>query len=786
MRLLSIDEPSETLGFADVCLKRTYGNVFSLLVFLEMLQTEGLLQYSLGKFKWSWDEQKILSATAATSNVVDLMKQKIEKLPDSVSQRLSIAACLGFSFEPAILNNVWTTISEQQESTELTEPGGKEDDEIESFLLLAEQEGFLEIGPDSTTAYRWVHDKVQEAAISLVPPDKLPILKAQVGNILVRELDDKYVDSYIFTVVNLLHEGGVPEDESERIQLAELSLRASRKAKDQSAFESAGKYATIGVEALPANKWSDHYLLTLDLYSTTAEVEGFLGNIDRLEELYKEVIDQKDRPLFDKLRVYHAVISYMLGALGKHNNLSAIEILVEILAQLGLSFPKRKRAISRLRKSGTRKAKKSMSSLRLEDISNLPMMQDPVHLETMRLLDQLFTATYMAASDLMPLTIFERIRLTLEHGLSEYSTLAFAGLALYFRDDPALASKTGTFARLVMTIIDSKNVDAKAEMWLTTFVFCWTEPITRMSSRLLKSYETGLSVGDNENAIWCIAQYIVIAFQSGKPLATVEADCKIYLKQMIEFEREIVHADISMYFEMVRNLMGRYDSDPTAMRSEQRFLSYTDHTVLGVFYSCQSILYLYFGEYEKGAELAIERGDSYLEGIPGHVWGMIETFTRGMLLYVRAQTTRKRMYAKEAKRVHTTVEGWVQKGNPNVQHYGLILNAEAAVLSGKLDAADGYYQRAIVAATRQGSIHESALVCERYGEFLLNKRNDPEEARHKFDVAIRRYNEWGATKKVQMLREKHQDLWQKPPSEVVVGLSISEAGKRVSTLSVEE
>ena len=130
---------------------------------------------------------------------------------------------------------------------------------------------------------------------------------------------------------------------------------------------------------------------------------------------------------------------------------------------------------------------------------------------------------------------------------------------------------------------------------------------------------------------------------------------------MIEFEREIVHADISMYFEMVRNLMGRYDSDPTAMRSEQRFLSYTDHTVLGVFYSCQSILYLYFGEYEKGAELAIERGDSYLEGIPGHVWGMIETFTRGMLLYVRAQNTRKRMYAKEAKRVHKTIKAWVRE-----------------------------------------------------------------------------------------------------------------------------
>jgi predicted ATPase len=64
-------------------------------MFLKMLQSEGLLHYSLGKFKWGWDEQKILSTTAATSNVVALMKQKIEKLPASVCPRLSIAACLG-------------------------------------------------------------------------------------------------------------------------------------------------------------------------------------------------------------------------------------------------------------------------------------------------------------------------------------------------------------------------------------------------------------------------------------------------------------------------------------------------------------------------------------------------------------------------------------------------------------------------------------------------------------------------------------------------------------------
>jgi hypothetical protein len=77
-------------------------------------------------------------------------------------------------------------------------------------------------------------------------------------------------------------------------------------------------------------------------------------------------------------------------------------------------------------------------------------------------------------------------------------------------------------------------------------------------------------------------------------------------------------------------------------------------------------------------------------------------------------------------------------------------------------------QSAITASTRQGSQHESALAIERYGELLLNERNDPEEALHKFNDSIGRYNEWGAHKKVQMLREKHKNLWQKP-TDVFIG-----------------
>jgi hypothetical protein len=78
----------------------------------------------------------------------------------------------------------------------------------------------------------------------------------------------------------------------------------------------------------------------------------------------------------------------MGNALGRPND--AIKLIVRILAHYGVGFPKRKpeRLLSTM--SGLLKAKRIMSSLQAEDITYLPMMSDPVYLQMMRLLDQLF------------------------------------------------------------------------------------------------------------------------------------------------------------------------------------------------------------------------------------------------------------------------------------------------------------------------------------------------------------------------------------------------------------
>jgi predicted S18 family serine protease len=89
-----------------------------------------------------------------------------------------------------------------------------------------------------------------------------------------------------------------------------------------------------------------------------------------------------------------------------------------------------------------------------------------------------------------------------------------------------------------------------------------------------------------------------------------------------------------------------------------------------------------------------------------------------------------------------------------VIHYDRLLDAERAALDGKSNAALKHYQSAVSMAARGGFVHNTALANERYAEYLLHGMSDSQEAVFYFEEAIRFYSEWGALKKVHLLREK--------------------------------
>jgi predicted ATPase len=93
----------------------------------------------------------------------------MDELPDPIIQTLQLAACLGSTFDKKTLCLVWDEIWRGKDAI-------KED--IEHSLHVSVEKGLLEEVNSALGSHRWVHDKIQEAAFSLVADIKLTRLQS--------------------------------------------------------------------------------------------------------------------------------------------------------------------------------------------------------------------------------------------------------------------------------------------------------------------------------------------------------------------------------------------------------------------------------------------------------------------------------------------------------------------------------------------------------------------------------------------------------------------------------
>jgi predicted ATPase len=246
-----------TRSLAELVQSKTGGNPFFLREFLQSLVDETSIEFELETRKWLWDVEQIKQRNF-TDNVVELMSDKIQKLPLDTQEVLKVAACIGNRFELqnlAIAQSARSAnaLEKSLQSTALLLRAAMQEDlvfplsENHKFVeLVSESEAFRlttnnQIG--NIVSYKFVHDRIQQAAYALIPEEEKPALHLKIGRLLWQNISSEEQEEKIFDIVNQMNFAvDAIDSESERERLAKLNLIAGNKAIRSAAYESALKY----------------------------------------------------------------------------------------------------------------------------------------------------------------------------------------------------------------------------------------------------------------------------------------------------------------------------------------------------------------------------------------------------------------------------------------------------------------------------------------------------------------------------------------------------------------
>ncbi|PSL11731.1 PAS domain S-box-containing protein [Marinobacterium halophilum] len=739
-------------GLARACMAKTQGNPFFLSQFLHALHQDGLISFR--EQRWQWDEDAIHSQEM-TDNVIELMVNKIQRLPLATQKVLPLAACIGSHFNLRTLSVV--SGHPPRDVTDRLWPAMSEGlivPQDDSYRL------FQNIEPERTR-FRFVHDRVQQAAYSLIADTALEQLHLQIGRQLEQSLKPDEIDSRIFEISNHLNQAQkLLQHDDERLQLARLNLRAGIRARESAAFDSALDYLNTGLSLLPSQCWQRDYTLALELHTAAADIANIKGKHEQMLALIRTVEAHASR-LLDRIRVYQILIQSQVA---NNEFKQALQTAQLALQQLGVNMP----AIpgrGQLTYAVTR-TQWLLRRMPPEKILQLPAMEDPQLLAAMPILASMFGAIKFSSSELRPLVMARQVELTLKHGLSPLAALAFAGYGGVLCGQFNAIDQGYRLGKLALQL-DEQNLSTLTHHRTLTLFDCYIrhyrEPLKHCMESLLNAHQLALDAGDMEWSAYALAAYIQYVFPLCRNLDELQPKLEQYAKLLAESGQQQSLQYSQFVLQTMENLRGQC-ADPT--RFDGRFyheernlaeLKRENHrTAISLHHFYKSLLCYLFNQPAEAYRHS-EAGMALRASISGTLtvpW--LQLINALSILALLPQTHILQQPAR-LKKVHQTLR-YLRKlarfSPENHRHHADLLQAELYRRRHQYTRAMDLYEQAIEHARQQGFVLDEAMVSELAGQFYLDW-DKPGIARTYLQDAYERYADWGGRAKLEQMQQQY-------------------------------
>ncbi|WP_260854650.1 ATP-binding sensor histidine kinase [Paraburkholderia sp. BCC1884] len=739
--------PTRAVPLTRILHQKTGGNPFFALQFLSSLVDEGLLSFDHAAGRWSWDVNRI-HAKGYTENVIELVIGKLSRLPLVTQLVLQRFACIGNSSTPRLLE----MICEQPWES------------VRDALSHAVRAGLV-LSTDS--AYRFLHDRVQEAAYTLIAEGDRADMHLQMARLLLKKTPLEHREESVFDIVSQFNRAAhLVITRAERDQVAALNLLAGKRAKASTAYASALTYLAVGRSLLSDDDWTRNYELIFSLEYLLAECEVLSARMQSAEGRLSE-LDQRARTnhhiaLVTRLRIT------LYTTLDQSQR--SVEICLDYLRRSGTQWsahPDRQAVHNEYHRIGSLLGKRQ-----IEDLIDLPLMSDPNVLDTLDVLTEIVTPAFFTDQNLCALVLCRMVNLSLEYGNCDASCYAYVWFATYAGPVFAQYEMGYRFGRLGYGLVEHGGLTRFKARTYTSFgniVVPWSRHVLEGREPIRRAFDIANACGDLTYTLYTCCDLIQNFFSVGDSLGDVqiEVDKAVAISDRIGFG--LVSDMLGTYRGLVRTLLGltprfgSFDDDQFNEHAFESHLASSSTLALPEFdYWVRKLQARYLAEEfaealdaKARAERVLWVATSQFETAEFHFYGALSHAA----CWHDANEAGRLFHANALIAHREQLEIWASHCPENFVNRAALVSAEISRIEGNIVEAERLYELAVQSARANGFVHNEAIACEVASRFYASRRLT-EIADMYLRNARHAYVRWGAKGKLRHMDDRHRQLSQ--------------------------
>jgi predicted ATPase/signal transduction histidine kinase len=749
---------TQSQPFTNLVYEKTQGNPFFVNQFLKALHEDGWIQFNTQECYWQVDISQVRTLSLP-EDVAAFMAQRLQKLSDATQTVLKFAACIGNQFDLAtlaIVHDQSPTATSGALWEALQEGLILPLNEIYKFYQTSNATEAMSIGATSTLpdtcGYKFLHDRVQQAAYSLIPRQEKQATHWHIGQRLLQQTSDPQADERLFAIVNQLNAGiALATTPEERDRLARLNWMAGRKAKTATAYSAALEYLHLGRKLLPEQPWQTDYAFTLELYTETVETAYLNTEFHLVSELAEEIL-QSATTLLDRIKIYEIQIQYNIG---NNQLLKALEDGLQVLSLLGVSLVDPDTTTINLPS--------------LQQLEHYPQMRDRHQLAALRILMGMYSAAYNAKPELLKPMIWTMVYLCTTYGHSAIAPFAYGtyGVALCGAGELAMGYQSGCIALKLFDLFDAKEVRCKVSELLGGFISHWQEHAQTSIIQFNDGIRSGLETGDLEYVCHCAKNACAHLILLGEPLDVVEQKQSQYIELGAKLKQQHILYYATIWRQLTLNLQGLAKNpeqlvgdsfDELAMLPKLQAAN--NYFSLYVVYLSKLMLCYLLGDIEQAVAHANLTADYSQKAGLGSMMNVTQNFLISLVLLSKCAlvpATEQSQLLEQVAINQRQMQFWAENAPMNNLHKFQLVEAEKHRVLGNNYQAGDLYDRAIAGAKENGYLQEEALANELAAKFYLQWEKEIIATGY-MQTAFYCYAHWGAKAKTDDLEKRYPQL----------------------------